>query len=231
MMTPSLASLRRPLLTGLTALSIAVGGLAASAVPARAQSSDDLLRFLAGAAAVAVIVHAWDRNRSSGSSSGNGAHYGTNTLPEYCRETLRRGRSDLDVYNAQCLREAGLRNLPGRCEQTVRTDRGQRRVFSRQCLLEAGYRAERSAPPRQGWQGPGRHSSTTLPASCSMTYTRGNQRLTGYYSDCLERNRLRNLPNRCRLDARIVGRGGGQLSIYGEQCLINEGFRPERGRR
>lgn len=230
MMTFSLSALRRPLLVGLTALSVAVGGFAASAVPARAQSSDDLLRFLAGAAAVAVIVHAWDRNRSSSSSSSS-PRYTSNVLPEHCRETLRRGRNDLDVYNAQCLREAGLRNLPNRCEQTVRTDRGSRRVFSRQCLIEAGYRAERSTSPRRGWDRPGRHSQATLPAACSMTYTRGNQRLTGYYSDCLERYRLRNLPERCRLDARIVGRGGGQLSIYGEQCLISEGFRPERGRR
>jgi len=215
-------------LTGtLAALAVAVTGLLASATPAKAIDRDDLFRFLLGAATVAIIVHAYnDRNRR------HDRRYVDNTLPDYCIETMRTGGRNVDVYNATCLRNAGLTGLPNRCERSIRTNRGQRTVFSANCLFDAGYRAEtvqrdprrdprfdpRIDPPR----------AATLPASCELNYTDRGQRLAGYYGDCLQRAGLRNLPERCALRATLEGR---PMTIYNSGCLLNAGYQREGSRR
>jgi hypothetical protein len=202
--------------SALAAVAVAVSGLAATATPTRALDADDVFRFLLGAATIAILIRAYtDRQQPD-------RRYTGRVLPDHCIETMRVGGRTIDVYNARCLRNAGLRDLPARCERTVRTDRGRRTVYSAQCLFDASYRAEGPiyVPPR----------ATTLPARCQITYTYRGQRLAGYDGECLRRAGLRDLPQRCLLRARLVAENR-MLDIYNAECMFDAGYRVDRYRR
>jgi hypothetical protein len=131
---------------------VAFAGIAGTAAPARSQTSDELIRFLLGAAAVAVVVRAID---SSASSSRSRPQQGV--LPEACMETVRLNRRYVDVYHTGCLGWYGIDRLPRRCETELRTDRGRRSYHLAQCLHESGWRPQyASAPsrPRHDWTPP-----------------------------------------------------------------------------
>ncbi len=195
--------------------------------PTQARASDDeLIRFLLGAAAVAVIVHSFtDRPRESRPRD-TGRRYTGNVLPGHCLETLRvRGRH-VDVYNARCLRQAGVTRLPGRCAETIPTNRGQRHIYREQCLLNAGFR-----PEARHWQEDRRHRPSrphraVLPAQCEITYRHRGDRMRGYDGACLSRSGLRSLPESCALRARQER--GGHLTIYNARCLHDAGYRASR---
>ncbi len=211
------------------AVAVAVAGVVSAPTQARA-SDDDLIRFLLGAAAVAVIVHSFsDRPRDTS------RRYTGNVLPDHCRETLRaRGRL-VEVYNAHCLQRAGLNRLPHHCAETVPTNRGDRRVFRERCLTQAGYRTEsRYQQPRHPQrpalpQRPSQPSRAVLPQRCEISYRQRGQSARGYDGSCLSRAGLRNLPGHCALNARTER--GGQLTIYNARCLTDAGYHTERGRR
>lgn len=198
-------------LTGLlAAIAIAVATVGVTAKPARADTTDDLFRFLLGAAAIAVLVSAYHER-----STRPDRRYTARTLPDHCIETVRvRGRL-IDVYNARCLRQAGMTRLPAYCERTISTDRGPRAVFSARCLYDAGYVAER----------PRRDRPIVLPAVCELTYRYRGERFDGYYADCLRREGLRNLPGNCSLRARL---GDESILIYSAGCLFEEGYEAQR---
>ena len=153
---------------------VAFAGLATTAAPAPAQTSDELIRFLLGAAAVAVVVRAIDSPASA--SRNSRARPARGVLPEACMERVRLHRRTVDVYHTGCLGWYGIDRLPRRCETHIRTDRGMRSYHLAQCLHESGWRAQYAAapsrprhdpvPPRArhrrdcppGWQGaPRRH--------------------------------------------------------------------------
>lgn len=206
------------------ALAVVLAGATAAPTPARA-SNDDVLRFLLGAAAVAVIVHSF-----TAPPRAPVRQYGGSVLPDHCLETLRvRGRH-IDVYNAACLERAGVRHLPGHCAQTVRTDRGERRVFGESCLHQAGFRPEpRSHPPRSQ-QPPAPPHRALLPEHCETSFRHRGERDRGYDPACLSRAGFRNLPGHCALEVR--GDRGGYRWVYSARCLTDAGFREERrGRR
>jgi hypothetical protein len=129
----------------ISAGAVALAGLAASAAPARAQSSDDLIRFLLGAAAVAVVVRAIDGSASSSRVSRGRLPHGV--LPEACLETVRLNRRHVDLYHAGCLGWYGIDRLPRRCETRIPTDRGMRSYHLAQCLHEAGWRPQYASVP------------------------------------------------------------------------------------
>ena len=134
---------------------IAFAGLAGTAAPARSQTSDELIRFLLGAAAVAVVVRAID-----GSASSSRSRPPQGVLPAACLETVRKNRRHVDVYHTGCLGWYGIDRLPRRCETLLRTDRGWRSYHLAQCLHESGWRPQyASAPsrPRQDWTPPRLH--------------------------------------------------------------------------
>lgn len=226
--TPAKASRRVPAL--IAALALALAGLATTPGPARA-SDDDLLRFLLGAAAVAVIIRSID-------GQGRGRYIDRWTLPDACLETVRaRGRT-VDVYHRGCLNRADYRNLPGHCQINLNTDRGRRVGYEALCLYNAGYRGEgygyRPQPirpvqpsyPVQPWHPgqPPRHGAQgrSLPQHCALTYRQGHQRLNGYDGRCLRDAGLRNLPQQCRVTAR-----SGQR-IFEAGCLRDAGYRHGR---
>lgn len=203
--------------TGLmAAAAMALAGVMAPK-PAKA-SNDELIQFLLGAAAVAVIV------QSFSSPPREEAHrrYTGRVLPAHCRETLRVRHRHIEVYNARCLRQAGMRRLPDHCAETVRTNRGQRHVHRERCLRAAGYQVEHKSSPLERLRPTG-----VLPRHCEITYRhRGNQ-MRGYDGACLQNYGLSDLPDGCALHAR---RNGGRMTIYNRRCLLDAGYRTAQRR-
>jgi hypothetical protein len=208
-MFASLSNLRRAVTSTFAAGAVALAGLAA---PTPAAANDDLIKFLLGATALAVVVHAAKKGNAQ-------VHFpapSPRTLPAQCAETLRINHRDVQVYNAHCLQQAQVWNLPDRCFEVVRTNHGNRGVYRSQCLIDAGWRPAHGGghvtPPRND------HQARVLPQSCEIRYrTRGEFR-QGYDAACLSNAGLRRLPEGC-----IARRSDGQ--IYNAQCLIDAGYR------
>lgn len=155
-------TLPRRLTAMLAAAAIALGSLVATTAPAAA-SDRDLLRFLAGAATIAIIakgvrdhnrrgqaqaaplpqpVHP-DRGRPGGHRP---PHVGPVRLPQECASRYRvRGHGVMTYYSARCLERSGIsaRALPNSCLQHVQTNRGPRPAYQGACLQQAGFRTAR----------------------------------------------------------------------------------------
>lgn len=211
LLPPRLGAVGRRLLRRMTAVlaaaALALASALAASGPARAQSSDDLVRFLLGAAAIAIIVRAIDESHTP-------VFLGDRVLPDSCLETVRIQGREVDVYNRRCLQRAGYRNLPERCEVSYRTANGRRHGFEARCMYRAGYAAESYQVHR-----PDRRR---LPARCELTYRVGGDRAVGYDQLCLRRAGFDRLPRRCERTTR-----GGDILLDG-QCLWDAGWR--RGR-
>ena len=222
-MTTFISKCRSRATGALTAAGVALTAMTLPAAPAKA-SDDALIKLLLGAAAVAIVVQA---ARSDGRSNQSRTRHSSRELPRHCQETWTVRNRNISLYNAQCLRDAGLRNLPRQCLETRRTNRGQRSVYRAACLYDAGYTAERRAPNRgrdrhqhfpprgggAGWQG-----GTFLPQQCIVTYRYSGQTLAGYRGSCLEQRGFRNLPRTCQ----VRSTSG---TIYSAHCLSDRGYR------
>lgn len=207
----SFATLRRSLTSTLAAGALALSGMLAA--PSPAQANDDLIKFLLGATAVAVIAHA--------ARKGNAQVVVTppanpHALPEHCREILHVRHREVHVFNAQCLQNAHIRHLPDHCYEVVRTNHGNRGVYRAQCLSDAGFHAVHAQPPRH--VEPPRHQAKVLPQACAIRYRARGDVHHGYDTACLHQTGLRRLPESC-----VVRRSNGQ--IYNAQCLIEAGYR------
>lgn len=152
-----LAQLTRSITATAAAAAIAVTAVTASAAPARA-STDDLLKLLAGAAAVGIIATGLERSsrakprdhgridpapRNRGKGHGTrGRHRSTTAIPQHCQLRTRGNRHGDSYYAARCLRAAGLtsRTLPRQCETRMRSRNGHVQVYSGRCLRNAGFR-------------------------------------------------------------------------------------------
>lgn len=200
---------------------VALAGVTATATPARSDA-DDLVRFLFGIAAAAVIIGAIDdRHRPR--------YIDRWTLPASCQETARVRRDgrwrNVAVYNARCLSRAGYSGLPRRCHIDLRVERGHRASYVAQCLYRAGYRAEgthtRPRPPAVVQPSPGHrpHRASRLPSHCEMTYRQDGRRVAGYEGRCLYNAGFSRLPGACR----VRDRAGN--TYYNRQCLLNNGYR------
>jgi hypothetical protein len=187
------------------ALAVALG----SAAPSRAQSSDDLVRFLFAATALAIIVRGIDEAHRP-------EHYGGWLLPQSCLETIRLHGRDVDVYHRGCLRRAGYRDLPEVCVASYRTVHGRRSGYEARCMHSAGYGARGHAEARPG------HRSERLPAQCEMTYRIGHERALGYDPHCLRQSGFRRLPGHCELATRSGG------TVLDGACLLDAGYRRAR---
>jgi hypothetical protein len=146
----------------LAAAALALGGLAATTAPANA-SDRDLLRFLAGAATIAIIAKGVsDHNRRGQAQAaplpepvrpgagrpGNHRppHVAPVRLPQDCGARYRvRGQGVLTYYGERCLQRSGIQTaaLPQSCRQQVQTNRGPRPAFQGVCLQQAGFRTAR----------------------------------------------------------------------------------------
>jgi hypothetical protein len=215
LLAPTLGASRR-VTRRLTALLVAgaliLAGMIATAAPARAQSNDDIVRFLLGAAAIAIIIRSIDDNHRP-------IYISPRVLPDSCLETARVQGRVVDVYHRGCLNRAGYRNLPQHCEVSLRTHQGRRVGYEARCLYRAGYSAEdRFYHPPQ----PIHPRFDVLPRHCEMTYRQQGQRISGYDGRCLSDEGLRNLPRHCQ----VTSRDGQRL--FNAQCLWDSGYRRSR---
>lgn len=210
----SFTTLRRSMTSTLAAAAVAFTGMSVAPTPAKA--NDDVIKFLLGATALAIVVHGVKSGRAQ-------AHVppvtAPRTLPAECRETLRVRHRDVQVYNAHCLHNAHVRNLPAQCYEVVRTNHGNRGVYRARCLRDAGFREARGGGNHAPVVTPPRHENArVLPQKCAVRYRARGGLHQGYDASCLSNAGLRRLPQRCE-----APRYNGQ--VLDAQCLINAGFR------
>ena len=228
--------LSRRLTVFAAAAAVALAGLGAGTQPARADA-EDILRFLAGAIVIGVIVNAIDDNQTP-------QYYGRSILPDSCLETIRVNGRNIQSYNARCLNRAGYDNLPWNCRYEFRVGGGHTRTgFVAECLYDAGYRRQgggyqpdpwnngyppRISPPIGGPMNPPfgnpsyeppRARLTQLPDQCRMHYRQQGDRIEGYWANCLRNSGYYNLPGSCR----VTSTAGD--AIYNAQCLWQSGYR------
>lgn len=216
--SPGLGAVSRRALRRMAALlaaaALALAAVAGTAAPARA--SDDLVRFLFGATALAILVRAVDDHHRP-------AHHGGQILPASCQESVWLHGRHIDLFNSACLQRAGYRHLPLRCEAQVRTAHGPRRGYEADCMRAAGYGIgfDPAHPPRaRGHRRDG--ASDRLPLHCEVHYRDGRHRGLGYDRQCLRDAGFRRLPQHCTLPVR----GGGW--VLEAQCLWDAGYRRAR---
>lgn len=152
-------SLARKLTSLGAALAIALAGMTAAAVPARAQN-DDLAKILMGAAAVFIIgsainnagraapapaprhdVYRDTRREDRRHDDRHDRRARVPTLPQACAISV--SGNPAVYYGQRCLEREGLRaHLPQRCARTMNTNRGPRTVYEGRCMADAGFRIE-----------------------------------------------------------------------------------------
>lgn len=121
----------------LAAAALAFAGLGATAAPARAD--DQLIRFLAGATALAILFTAIESGSKSKSCKNC---YTPQPLPGVCAvEISAQGYGRQVYYGKSCLQKRGISTsrLPHQCEATVRSQRQTRQVYSASCLRSYGF--------------------------------------------------------------------------------------------
>lgn len=129
------------LLRGLTAATVAVSVMLASAAPSYAdKKGDDIAKALAAALIIGAIVNGIDNNKPKPAPE----PVRQKRVPSVCAIEIDsdHGRS-VTVYTESCLRGEGFRRLPD-CGRSVRIYGQRDRIYSAQCLRDAGYRAGRN---------------------------------------------------------------------------------------
>lgn len=129
------------LLRGLTAATVAVSVMLASAAPSYAdKKGDDLAKALAAALIIGAIVNGIDNSKPKPAPE----PVRQKRVPSVCAIEIDsdHGRS-VTVYTESCLRDEGFRRLPD-CGRSVRIYGQRDRIYSAQCLRDAGYRTGRN---------------------------------------------------------------------------------------
>lgn len=133
----------------------AIAVTALSAAPARADS-DDIARFIAGIAALAIIGAAIEDARDDPAPvvrrQVNPRHYSVaprpvpprvsrKVLPGECLRNVRTRDGEARVFTQRCLNNnyRHASQLPRACARQFRTDRGVRWGYRPRCLRDRGY--------------------------------------------------------------------------------------------
>jgi len=121
--------MRRPFLASI--LSIALVATSFTAVPARAD--DDVLKTIAGLAAIGILVKVAkdkrDRDRR------------TKVAPQRCVRDQWTHRGTRQVYGARCMQRHARAQLPQTCLRQNQTNSGPRYFYAPRCLRQQGWRA------------------------------------------------------------------------------------------
>ena len=143
-------SISRRLVAVVAAAATALGLLASTAIPARADN-DDLAKALAALAIVGIIAHETKKSRERERARAQQHH---NPPPQYHPQPARQPRvpsvcaieisgnsGTATVYGERCLRDEGFNfRLPQYCARTARIYGQSDRIYSDQCLRDAGFR-------------------------------------------------------------------------------------------
>lgn len=121
--------------------------LSPATVTPAAADNDDVAKFLLGALAVGVVVHAIkkdrerDAARAAAAAAAAEARAAAYRLPARCKFQAHTNHGPRDVLGTRCLRREGvnINNLPTNCAFVINSQRGLRTVFGEYCLRQAGY--------------------------------------------------------------------------------------------
>lgn len=150
--------MKKTLLAGVAAASLALSGFAAT--PAAADSGTQARDLIIGLGALAIIGAAINDSRSHAAPAPilprTAPRPGRvrRALPAQCLDRVRTRHGPVRLFDPSCLRAnyAGARHLPRRCMEVVRGRFGRERGYDPQCLRAAGY----TVGPRR-WGGGGWH--------------------------------------------------------------------------
>jgi hypothetical protein len=147
-------SISRRLVAVVAAAATALGLLASTAIPARADN-DDLAKALAALAIVGIIANETKKSRERERARAQQHH---NPPPQYhpqyhpqptrqprvpsvCAIEISGNSGTATVYGERCLRDEGFNfRLPQYCARTARIYGQSDRIYSDQCLRDAGFR-------------------------------------------------------------------------------------------
>lgn len=145
-------SISRRLVAVIAAGATALGLLASTAVPARADG-DDLAKALAALAIVGIIANEAKQKRERERARAQQYHdpyaYPHHKpqptrhprVPSVCAIEIAGNSGTATVYGESCLREQGFNfRLPEYCARTARIYGRNDRIYSDQCLRDAGFR-------------------------------------------------------------------------------------------
>jgi hypothetical protein len=146
---PRLRTLRRRFVALIAASATALGLLAASAMPSRAEvDGKDLTKLLLGVAIAAIIANELSKDKDDDAKPpvvvGPGTpHAGQARIPAACAIQVTGLRNDRTGYSESCLKSYSIRNLPYHCAVTARIYGRPDRLFPASCLKQAGFRLGR----------------------------------------------------------------------------------------
>ena len=132
----------RRLVALVAAAATALGLLAGTAVPARADN-DDLAKALAALAIVGIIAHQANKNRPRPPVYEPYQPRPTSAprVPSVCAIEISGQSGTATVYGERCLRDEGFSyRLPQHCARSARIYGQNDRIYSDQCLRDAGFR-------------------------------------------------------------------------------------------
>lgn len=133
----------RRLVAVVAAAATALGLLAGTAIPARADSND-MVKALAALAIVGIIANQASKNRQR--AQAQTPHYPPQPtalprVPSVCAIEISGNSGTATVYGERCLRDEGFSyRLPQYCARTARIYGQNDRIYSDQCLRDAGFR-------------------------------------------------------------------------------------------
>lgn len=141
----------RRLVAIVAAAATALGLLAGTAIPARADN-DDLAKALAALAIVGIIAHQANKNRNRPPVYQPQDPYRPQPqptraprVPATCAIEITGNAGTATVYGESCLREQGFTwRLPQYCARSARIYGQNDRIYSDQCLRDAGFRVSAS---------------------------------------------------------------------------------------
>lgn len=141
-------SISRRLIAVVAAAATALGLLAGTAIPARADG-DDLAKALAALAIVGIIAQQANRNRNRPPVYQPYDPYPqpqpqptrAPRVPATCAIEITGNSGTATVFGERCLRDQGFDwRLPRHCARSARIYGQDDRIYSDQCLRDAGFR-------------------------------------------------------------------------------------------
>lgn len=139
---------RRRMVAAVAILATALGLMAGSAVPARADS--DLAKALAAIAVVGIIAHAAQaRNRPPVVQPQPVPQprpvAASRNVPAACGIELSGTQTRATLYSESCMIERGVRSLPTWCAKPARIYGRQDFIYTADCLRDGGLRVPRGS--------------------------------------------------------------------------------------
>ena len=137
-----------------TIVALALSGISATPVEARSKKSNDTIKLLLGAAAVALLLSQTNQAQATRITPRPDPSYDddwdgtgfvrpsrTRRIPAECVIGVALNGRYRDVVSARCVSNFGLSGrLPEECAFDIRTRSGRRTVYGPQCLRDYGYR-------------------------------------------------------------------------------------------